>query len=130
MFVTLLSTNGPWLDAEISTDDGVLTVMDEFSIDASKSPNVGESFEVELSALLDHSDSWEAMFTGNTDRRKGLNQVKGWRYRAFGEVTSIDPVVVDCGILQVPDVFHTHDARVIGEYVAFGIERLDATMFS
>jgi hypothetical protein len=131
MRVSLVSTEGPWLEASISTPYGTFYVMDEFSIDERSSPRIGDEFDVELSAsLLDEDETWEAMFAGNPDRRKCLDQVDGWSYRAFGEVISIDPVVVDCGMIQIPDVFHSSDSRVIGEFIAFTITRLDATRYS
>jgi hypothetical protein len=39
-----------------------------------------------------------------------------------------NPVWVDCGCIQVPDVFHSHDTRVIGAHIFFVITRLDATL--
>jgi len=45
-------------------------------------------------------------------------------------VTSIDPVVVDCGMIQIPDVFHSRDLRVIGEFVAFTVTRLEASQYN
>jgi hypothetical protein len=53
-----------------------------------------------------------------------VDHLESWRYRAFGKVVSIKPVLVDCGLLSVEGVVHTHDPRVIGEYVAFTISRL------
>jgi len=41
-------------------------------------------------------------------------------------VTSIEPIVVDCGIIQIPDVFDSSDSRVIGEFIAFTVSRLEA----
>ena len=105
--------------------------MDEFSLVDSSTPGIGDDFDVELSAsLLDDDEPWEVIFSGNPDRRKVLEHIEGWRYRAFGEVVSIDPVVVDCGMIQIPDVFHSSDPRVVGEFVAFMITRLDATQYT
>ena len=105
--------------------------MDEFTIDERSSQGIGDEFDVELSAsLLDDDEAWEAMFAGNTDKRKALERVEGWSYRAYGEVVSIDPVMVDCGVIQIPDVFHSSDSRVIGEFIAFRITRLDATQYN
>lgn len=57
MRVTLISTDGPWLEAAISTPFGKLVVMDDFSIDERSAPGIGEEFEVELSAsLLDEGE--------------------------------------------------------------------------
>jgi len=131
MRVSLVATEGPWLEAKISTPYGLLSVMDEFTIDGRSAPEVGDDFEVELSAtLLGDDESWEVMFGGNPDKRKALDHIEGWSYRAFGQVTSIDPVVVDCGMIQIPDVFCSHDLRVIGEFIAFTINRLEATQYN
>lgn len=127
MRVSLVSTEGPWLEASIATSGGILSVMDEFTIDERSSPRIGDEFDVEISAsLLEDGESWDVMFAGNPDKIKSLDRVGGWCYRAYGEVVSIDPVVVDCGMLQIPDVFHSTDSRVIGEFIAFTIARLEA----
>ena len=102
--------------------------MDEFTIDARFAPKPHEDFEVELCAFTDEQLSWEAMFAGNPNRTKGIEPLEGWTYRAFGEIVSIQPVIVDCGILSVPDVLRTNDPRVVGEFIAFTITRLDATL--
>ena len=87
-------------------------------------PKVGDAFEFEFSTMLDEEESWGSIFHGNPERKKCLEQIQGWKYRAFGEVISIDPVKIDCGVLIEEDVFHSHDPKVIGEYVAFNISRL------
>lgn len=129
MRASLISTGGPWLEATIGTSYGTLTVMDEFSIDARGAPGIGDDFEVELSTVLDGDQPWEALFSGNPGRKKVLEHLAGWSYRAFGEVVSIHPVVVDCGVIQIPDVFHSSDPLVVGDFVAFTITRLDATRY-
>jgi hypothetical protein len=102
--------------------------MDEFSSDDCSDPCIGDEFDIELSAsLLDEDESWETIFSGNPERRKALEHINGWSYRAFGEIVSIDPVVVDCGMIQIPEVIDSKDPGVIGEFVAFTITRLDAT---
>lgn len=123
---TLLKTQGPWLEAEIRLEGEVLTVMDDFSADEANAPAPGQEFEIELSALVDEGITWKSILAGNPEKLRKLEPLGGWSYRAYGEVISINPVVVDCGLLQVPAVFETKDPRVIGEYVAFPISRLDA----
>ena len=39
------------------------------------------------------------------------------RKAALGVVVSVDPVVCDCGLLQVENPFTTHDARCVGGQV-------------
>jgi hypothetical protein len=128
MRVKLIQTDGPWLPAILEHGQHRLCVMDDFSSDERFAPKPGDDFEVELSALTDERMSWEAMFAGNPNKTKGLESIRGWSYRAFGEIVSVNPVIVDCGIVSVPDVVHSHDSRVIGEFVVFTISRLDATL--
>jgi len=121
----LISTEGPWLEAVIEIDGRRLTVMDEFShVGPDASPEPGDEIEIEFSSLLLEDEPWDAIFTANPRRRVGVDHLDGWRYRAFGRVISIEPVIVDCGLLRIADVVQTRDPRVIGEYVAFTISRL------
>ncbi|MDD9940870.1 MAG: hypothetical protein OXU20_07540 [Myxococcales bacterium] len=127
MKARLIRTEGPGLEATIECREETLHVMDEFSWHADSAPQPGQEFHVELSAgLLSDEDSWETIFAGNPERRVGLEHRQGWSYRAYGRVAGINPVRVDCGVLVVEDVVRTSDERVVGEYVAFDIDRLDA----
>ena len=128
--VKLIETQGPWLPATVQHREQQLCVMDEFTIDARFAPKIGDYFDVELSAFVDDDESWEAMFAGNPDKKKQIEPLSGWSYRAFGQIVSVCPVFVDCGILSVPGVIHTNDPLVIGEFVAFTISRLDAVLYS
>lgn len=130
MRVSLISTEGPWLEASLRTPNGIIHVMDEFSIDERSAPCLAEEFEIDLSALLDEEESWESIFAGNPDCHKMLERISGWSYRAFGEVLSVDPVIVDCGVMQIPDAFHSNDPRVIGSFVAFTVTRLNAIKYN
>ena len=128
MRVKLIKTEGPWLAATVQYGERQLCVMDEFTVDERFAPKPEEAFDVELSALIDEQPTWEEMFAGNPNKTKGIEHLSGWSYRAFGRIVSIHPVIVDCGILSVPDVLHTNDSRVVGEFIAFTISRLDATL--
>lgn len=128
MRVNLIKTQGPWLEAMVTHDNRQLCVMDEFSIDIRFAPKPGEDFEVELSALPEDGESWESMFAGNPNKTKNIEPLSGWSSRAFGQIVSIHPVVVDCGLMSIPDVLHTNDPSVIGEFISFTISRLDATL--
>ncbi len=118
------STQGTYLEATIEINGAPLTVMDEFSVDARNIPNIGAEFDFEFNTLLDDNESWESIFAGNPDKKMGLVNLAGWQYRAYGKIASINPVVVDCGLLAVVGVIQTSDSRVIGEFVAFTIDRL------
>jgi hypothetical protein len=120
----LRSTQGPYLEATIEMNGVPLIILDEFSVEATNTQNIGAEFNFEFSTQLDENESWESICAGNPDKKIGLVNLVGWQYRAFGKITSINPVVVDCGLLDVEDVVRTSDSRVIGEFVAFTIDRL------
>ncbi len=104
--------------------------MDEFSVSAASSPKLGEEFEFEFSPFLDESEEWEAIFSGNPEGYMGLEQIQGWRYRAFGRVVSVNPVVVDCGLFKAEGVISSSDPNLIGEPVAFLVSRLGGYAYS
>jgi hypothetical protein len=87
---------------------------------------IGGFFDVELSAEIDHSWSWEEMFAANPDRQIGLVPLESWSYLALGRISSIDPVRIDCGIFVEERAIYSHDPGVVGEFVGFRIEVLDA----
>lgn len=120
----LVSTEGLYLEAIIEVDGQHLCVMDEFSVSADTSPKVGEQFEFEFSPYLGEDEEWEAIFSGNPEGRVGLESLGGWRYRAFGRVVGVIPVLVDCGLFHVEGVVSSRDPRLVGEPVAFIISRL------
>jgi hypothetical protein len=122
--VRFLTTNGPYLEALIEVEGQVLCVMDEFSVDERSLPKQGDEVEFEFTASLFEDEAWEEIFAGNPEQKKGLEQVDGWRYIAYGQIISIAPVQVDCGVLTVEDVVHTNDSNVVGKYVRFTISRL------
>jgi len=68
----------------------------------------------------------EKIFAANPDQRVGLESIGRWSYLALGRITSINPVRVDCGILVEERAVFTRDPRVIGSFVGFRVEVLDA----
>ena len=125
MRASFISTEGTYLKAKVLIDGVEYFVMDEITLDDQSSPRVGDEFEIDLHTEL-ADESWEEIFSGNSDKRIGLDHIEGWRYRAFGKIVSINPVSIDCGLYIEDDVIDTNDSRVIGEYVSFTIERLGA----
>lgn len=123
-FGRIISTNGPYLEAEIEVDGTRLTVMDELILAEKSIPSGGLKVEFEFSPDLFEDEPWESIFSGNPSGKIGLEHIAGWRYRAFGKIVSVDPVLVDCGLVKVEDPISTHDHRVVGEFVAFTIGRL------
>ncbi len=128
--VKLISTKGPYLEAIIEVDGQLLCVMDEFSVSTITAPRAGESFEFEFSPQIDEDESWEDIFSGNPEHRKGLESIAGWRYKAFGQVTQIGPVKVDCGLFHVEEVVNSSDPHLVGEWVAFTVTRLGGYAFA
>ena len=124
MKAKLLSTEGTYLEAIVEINGREYRVMDELTLDVESMPKVGEAFEFEFSNMLDEDETWESIFQGNPEKKKCLEHIQGWRYRAYGEIISIDPIKVDCGVLIEEDVVNTHDPKVVGEYIAFTISRL------
>ena len=122
----LINTRGHGNEAELEIDGVRHVVMATFDFGMDQSPVFGEIFDVELSTALDEDETWEEKFAGNPGHKIGLESTGGWSYRAFGRITSILPVCIDCGILVESRAIYTHDPRVIGEYVAFKINILFA----
>ena len=119
-----LTTEGPYLEAFFQVEGQVLCVMYEFSVDERGLPKQGDEIELEFTASVLEDEAWEEIFAGNPEHKVGLEQIDGWRYTAYGQVISIAPVQVNCGLLTVQDVVHTNDSRIVGEYVRFTISRL------
>lgn len=125
---SLLKTQGAFLEATIQVGELELRVMDEFSPDDDRAYQTGQLLNVEFVAQLDddEDESWEVMFSGNPAGRIGLEHLGGWRYRAFGRVVSVSPVVTDCGLLLIDGPVESNDPALVGEFVAFTIARLGA----
>jgi hypothetical protein len=127
MEAKLIKTDGPGREAVLEIGGSEYRVMDSFSWLGDRCPRAGESFHVKLGTSLDESWSWEKIFAANPDERMGLEPLGGWSYLAFGRIESLNPVIVDCGLLIEGRALFTHDPRVIGEFIGFRIEVLDAT---
>ena len=123
----LLSSEGPYLEAVVEVQGQRLCVMDALDEGPGVAPQAGEVFDLVFGELLDDDDeTWEQMFAANPEGRQCLVPLGGWRYRAYGRVVGVQPVLVDCGVLQVEDVVHSQDPVLVGATLAFTIARLDA----
>lgn len=122
MRARLISTDGEYLEARIEIDGTVLHVMDEFS-----PASCGELLEVELIAMLDETESNNQILEGNPERKRCLERIDGWSYRAFGIICSQSPVTVDCGLVTFEDEIDV-SGDGIGQSVAFTITRLSAQL--
>jgi hypothetical protein len=122
----VISSKGPGKEAQLEIDGKRYTVCDGFGWSMESAPTIGEVFDAELSSILDEDETWEEKFAGNPQCIIGLKSTGGWSYLALGQITSIAPVSINCGILVESRAIYTTDARVIGEYVAFRINCLEA----
>ncbi len=118
-------TKGDYLTATIEINKNQYFVMDHFYGEKLKK---NQQIEIELSVgVYSEEESWETMFSGNPDRTKSLNHIKGWGYQANGIITSITPdVMVDVGIAVLDAPITSNDQRLVGESISFKINRLDA----
>ncbi len=87
----------------------------------------GAFYKVEFDFLEGIGTSWEVMFSENKNEVKDLISKPNstWSYSAYGPIVSINPVIVDCGIAEFNLGFFSRDEGLIGEYIFFGIARLD-----
>ncbi|MGK5072926.1 hypothetical protein [Janthinobacterium sp. ZB1P44] len=122
---TFLASDGEYLEAVIEVGGQRLHVMDEFG---GGQLAAGTQVQLELWPMASELDDWDAMFTANPGREKRLVRLDGWRYLALGVVTQVDPVVCDCGLLQLENPFTTHDGRCVGAYVGVTLVRIDACL--
>lgn len=121
-----INTEGEYLQAKIEIGGELLQVMDMFSSDKIFS---GDLVNLEITAgLYKEDEEWESMFSGNPEASKMLELQSGWRYRAYGKIISIKPVIVDIGLFEIEAPMDTNDNNVIGEFIAFTIMRLDASL--
>lgn len=88
---------------------------------------VGTSYRVEFDFLEGIDIQWEIMFSENKDKVKDLivKPNSTWSYSAYGEILSINPVIVDCGIAEFDLGHFSRDEQLMDEYMFFDIARLD-----
>ncbi|MDN2701153.1 MULTISPECIES: hypothetical protein [unclassified Janthinobacterium] len=122
---TFIASDGEYLEAVIEVEGQRLHVMDEFG---GGQLAAGTQVRLELWPMTSEQDDWDAIFGANPGCVKGVRRLDGWRYLALGVVTQVDPVICDCGLLQLENPFTTHDARCVGAYVGVTLARLDACL--
>lgn len=83
---------------------------------------------VEINSLSCFGVEYDELFT-NEKHDKKLNKISEWEYVAYGEVIEVlsdSTIIVDCGDVFLPIENVTPDNKIIGNWVKFYIERLDA----
>ncbi|SFC11787.1 hypothetical protein [Pseudoalteromonas denitrificans] len=125
MEAIFIKSEGEYLQATIEIDGVELHAMDDFG---GENCTAGEKIEIDISAGLFYEDEeWESIFSGNLEQKMGIEHLIGWSYRVYGRVIDITPeVIVDAGAIKLEVPIDTHDPKVVGEFVAFTITRLDA----
>lgn len=135
MSVKIIKTEGYGLLAEVEVNGRHLNVMDNFSVLSGErqrpevlAGQVIQDSQVEFDFLEDDAPwTWEEMFSGNPKHKKRLvlRHIDEWAYDAYGELLSINPVVVDFGAIQLDIGDFTHDPQCVGEWVLVKVARID-----
>lgn len=73
----LISTEGPYLEAQIEVEGQRLCVMDEFGVHEAGAPAPGQEFDFEFRPTLEDDEEWEAIFNGNPSSKVGLEGIEG-----------------------------------------------------
>ena len=123
----LLGTEGYGLSARFRLNGKEYGAMDDFT---AFPPDSVDWSSPEFSILRLTEQSWESMFRGNPERRKGLIPTGHWSYDGYGEIISVRPVVVDFGDFKFDIGDFTSDQRCIGEFIHVIVDRLEITFHS
>jgi hypothetical protein len=123
---TLRQTEGPNVELEIECSGRVRVVAEGLPAPGMVERKPGEKAKICFQDDMSIDDVSVPFLEDNPQKRYGLEQIAPGRYRAYGRIINVDPVVVDCGPLQVEDIMRSTDRRLIGEWVAFTIGRLQA----
>lgn len=114
------------LEAVIEINGEEFEVMDCLGY-GNNSVKEGDLIDVKLTVGIgDDNEDMDMIFKNNPEKLKKTQPIRGWSYRAFGEVISIKPGIVDCGNIIIKDFIDLDDYKCIGKYIAFNILRLDA----
>jgi hypothetical protein len=85
----------------------------------------GGTFAVTFDCI-EREQSVEEMLRGNpqNDQRLEAFSENSWSYDAYGRITEISPLVVDCGAIELELGYHFRDASLVGHSICVGILRL------
>ncbi|WP_051560522.1 hypothetical protein [Clostridium beijerinckii] len=88
---------------------------------------VGNFYKVEFDFIEGVDVQWDVMFSENKDKIKDLIiKLNGiWSYSAYGQILTVNPIMVDCGIGKFDLGYISRDERLVGEYIFFNISRLN-----
>jgi hypothetical protein len=86
---------------------------------------VEEEKIVELSQFGEELD-WNSIFTQNIAKEKRLKKTANkCEYIGYGQIESINPIIVNFGDINLDIGNWTSDERIIGEFIFWKIPRLD-----
>ena len=117
-------TEGPGRAAEIWVDGTLLRVCDNVSTPERRCPP-GVLEHVRLSYVTDLGATWAESIRDNATGRKRLDPIRHWSYTGGGRIVAVMPVVIDFGLLQMPDPRWSTDDSLIGRDVQVTIDRLE-----
>jgi hypothetical protein len=109
-----------------------IAAMDNLSYGKSEQayPNIGDEFVVEFSCMFSDDVTWMDVFSGNAEGRSELVPTGTWSYSAFGSLVSVDgengDAIARCGACDLPLPIQISDRALIGSFVSFDVQRLDA----
>lgn len=117
-----------WIDKEALEAEVMFFIKDKAFL-AFSSPCyfvVNQKVDVCLSFIQDDIPIL-IFFEENKTEQKNIIQSKTTptRYYCYGQIKSIHPVVIDCGIISFEYEDFINDPKVIGAFVYFVIARLD-----
>ncbi|WP_276497552.1 hypothetical protein [Pontibacter litorisediminis] len=85
----------------------------------------GEVINVEFDSINEDLD-WNILFGENKNEEKKLvKSTNDWEYEGYGQIKSIEPVVIDFGDIELETGNWTSDKKVVGEFIYWKINRLD-----
>lgn len=122
--VRMEHTEGLGRLAEVWVDGQSLWVCDNVSQSGKRCPP-GLLENVRFTYVTEESFAWADAIAANASRRQYLDHVKGWSYTGYGRIVSIMPVMIDYGLLTMPDANWTTDERLVGRFVRVSIDRLE-----
>ncbi|MEI7836913.1 MAG: hypothetical protein WCK05_10955 [Planctomycetota bacterium] len=117
-------TDGPGRAAAIWVGGTMLHVCDNVSTPECRCrPGVLEN--VCLTYVTDVGASWGDSIRDNPTGRKQLEAIRHWSYLGSGRIVSLMPVMIDFGLVAMPDPRWSTDDSLIGRDVQVTIDRLD-----
>lgn len=126
MIVTVVKTEGLYGLAEVKIANNSIFVMDNFSNENSKIDELNNLnlIDPQFSALFFDLD-WNVIFSLNEKKEKKLIRNKSWEYEAFGEISSINPVIGNFGLISLELGNFSNDPNLISNFIYMKIARLD-----